>query len=149
MVGAAATGGNADYCGGFMAVIVDSRQGWNAGARSIRWADGDLEATLEPNEAITGCIVGLSAATDVTSLTEQTHSFMFRHTEAGAFADIYERAVLKTTLGGYTEGDVFAIRRIEGVVTYYKNDALEYTSLASSSGRVYLTAALYLAGDRI
>lgn len=130
-------------------MIINQRAGWNAGARSIRWDDGDCEATVEPGTNITGVFLGLSAATDVTSLTEQTHSLHFRHTPVGAFADVYERSVLKSNLGAYVEGDLFKIRRVEGVVTFWKNGSLVYTSLTASSGRVFLTAALYLGGDRI
>lgn len=123
--------------------------GWNAGARSIKWVDGDCEATVEPRVDITDAFIGLSPATDVTSLTEQSHSFRFTHTPVGAFAYVHERSVQKSSLGAYVAGDVFKMRRVEGVVTYWKNGSLVYTSAETSTGRVYLTAALYIAGDRI
>lgn len=129
--------------------IIDYRAGWNAGAHSIRWSDGDCEATFEPRVDVTGAFVGFSAATDVTSLIEQTHSIHIRHTPAGSFADVYERSVLKSNLGAFVEGDVFKIRRVENEVTFWKNGSLVYTSLTSSTGRVFLTAALYLGGDRV
>jgi hypothetical protein len=123
--------------------------GWNAGARSIKFVDGDCEATVTPSASLTDSFFGLSPATDVRSLTEQTHSFRFSHDASGSNAFAYERGVQMQSLGAYNSGDLFAIRRIEGVVTFYKNGALVYTSLTPSTGRRYLACALYMGGDQI
>lgn len=132
-----------------MTTIINRHQGWNAGARSIKRVEGDAELTVEPFDNVTGASVGFSAGTDVTSLIEQTHAFLFTLTPLGGSAAIYERSVLKQTLGAYVEGDLFKIRRVEGEVTYWKNGTLVYTSLTQSTGPAYLAAALYLGGDRV
>lgn len=130
-------------------MALDLHPGWNAGGHSIKFVDGDCEASVSPRLATTDIVVGLSPATDVTSITEQTHGFRFSKSASGQFAYVYESGVQKSALGAYVGTDLFAIRRIEGTVTYYKNSALSYTSATPSTGRRYLAAVIYMGGDKI
>lgn len=134
-----------------MGTIVNFNQGWNAGGRSIKWVDGDAEITFDPNPAeITDVFAGFSAGTDVKAITEQTHSFRFSRTSAGInSATVCERGMLKHSSGAYVDGDLFKIRRVEGVVTFWKNGALIYTSATPSTGRAFLVAAMYMGGDKL
>lgn len=122
----------------------DYNLGWNAGARSIATLPGDGYVEFTVASAV-GVAAGLNGSNQGTGYAEMEHAIFL----SDGKARVYESGVSKYLIGDFAAGDEFKIRRSNGVVTYYQNGALVYTSEVASSGTVFLDAAMYSAGDEI
>jgi hypothetical protein len=125
--------------------VYDYNLGWNAGARSIDFIVGDGYAQFSADESIVGAVAGLASFNSNSGYGDIEHAWMV----VSGIARIYESGALVHSYGGYNDGDVFKILRLAGVVTYYVNDVLVYTSTQESEGALYLDASLYSGGDSI
>ena len=94
--------------------------------QTIASGDGYVEFTA--SETTTQRFIGLSNGNPGTSATEIAFSIKL---SSNSIASVQEHAVYKTEIG-YVTGDVFRIAVVGGVVKYYKNGALFYTSGAGT-----------------
>lgn len=131
--------------------LTDFNLGWNSGARSIKYISGDGSATFQAPGDVLGVVAGLGATLNASGVDVdpdfKTIDFGFYLTRR--IARVYELGVAKISLGAYTDASVFKIQRRFGVVTYYIDGALVYTSATASAGDTFLDAALYSAGDSV
>ncbi len=118
--------------------------GWNAGARTIAslMADGLVE--FEVGQAV-GIVCGLNDVDNDADYLEIDHGFLI---ESGK-ATVIEGGIKKGGYVSYTTGATFSISRINGVVLYYIDGSLLYTSLTPSIGTVFVDCSLYAANDSI
>lgn len=123
--------------------------GWNAGARSIVMELGDCTTTFKPSPDCVGVVVGLSTSDNGPMITDIQHGFYFRRDSVGQVFTVIERGTSKTVPATYSIDDQFHVNRLSGVVTYWKNDTVVYTSDTPSIGPVFLDASLYSTGDRV
>lgn len=116
---------------------------WNSGASSTKVMAGDGELQFKFASNTKYAICGLSEGDLSVGRYESAHGFYA--TNYGPVL-IMEKGQWKVNLGNYTVNDLFAIKRINGVVTYYKNGQLVYTSKRSSGRPLFVDAALYHSG---
>lgn len=123
--------------------------GWNSGARSIAVEPGDCTSTFRPSPNCVGVIVGLATADAGPSINDIQHGFYFRRAFGNQVYTVFENGVSKTAPTVYTHDDQFHVSRLGGVVTYWVNSLVVYTSTVPSSGPVFLDAVLYSTGDSV
>lgn len=112
---------------------------WNAGASSVESipGDGSVEfTTLETNKAK---MAGLNEADGGTGYAEIDFALYLKDTGK---VGVYEGGVSKGSFGAYVAGDVFRINVDAGVVTYYRNGGLLYTSLTAASSPLVFDTSL-------
>lgn len=123
--------------------------GWNAGANSVAQLDGDFHLVTDI-PAVVGVVMGLK-----TSRARQTQTSLIEHGYAfggGATAPLYkvvERGADKTMFTARSLSALFEIRRVAGVVYYYVDSALVYTSTERSYGPKIVNVCLYSSGDEV
>lgn len=139
VAGVAPTAGTAGQTGYFYNL------GWNAGARSNAFFATDGYVQFTALASVAGVIAGLNDTDVDAGYLNINHAFYLTH----GFARVYENGVEKAYLGAYASGATFRIDRKFGVVTYYIDNVLKYTSATSSVGTVFLDASLYSGGDTI
>lgn len=125
-------------------VVQEFGLGWNAGARSIAELAGNGSATFKVPSA-TGAVVGFNDVDEDEGYLNIEHGIYFRRQ---TFQPI-ELGELVGAFATFVDTDTFKIERIGSRVRYFKNDSLVYTSLAPSTGTVFLDASLYSGGDTI
>lgn len=124
--------------------VITNAPGWESGARTIAQFDGDGGFTFSVGQCI-GIVCGLNGINEGVGFQEIDHAFYITN---GKF-QIIENGALQTGLESFLPDVVFKITRIGGVVRYYVDDSLIYTSEASSSGPVFLDCSLYHYMDEI
>jgi RHS repeat-associated protein len=117
---------------------------WDAGAVSVQQiaanADGWLEFTA--SETSLNRMIGFSDQN--TSNHHNTIDYAIYLSSARTLA-IYENGASKASFpASYNIGDMFRIERTAGVVRYYRNDILLYTSLVTSTTLLMADVSLYL-----
>lgn len=123
--------------------------GWNAGANSIDMLDGNVHAVFDV-PAVTGVVIGLKGSRQQVTIPDLVaHGLYF--SSAGTFhaVQVIEGGETKTGAAERALDDVFEIRRLNGVVTYWRNGALLYTSSKVSTGPVLINACMYSTGDAL
>lgn len=133
------------------AVVTEYNLGWTGTARSVDvlLADGRVSFKADTNNV--GAMAGLLEAvyvgrwTALYDYTVMSHSFYIQ----GRTYAIYEKGARRSGDTTFVSGDVFGIRRKNGVVTYTINDAVVFTSSAPSTLPVFLLANLYSGGDYV
>lgn len=123
--------------------------GWNAGARSITSEAGDCTSTFKPSPKCIGIIVGFSTNDTGPSIADIQHGFYFRKNNSIQVYTVYESGQSKTAVASYTDTDVFHVTRTGGVVKYWVNSTVVYTSDTPSLGTVFLDTSLYSSGDSV
>lgn len=123
--------------------------GWTAGANSNARVDGDASLRFLMPAGVVGAMIGFRhdpGQQTRPSLIE--HGFYFQR--AGAdYVQVIELGVTKTTLRPRHTGDLFEVRRVGGVVTYWQNGSLVYQSAQPSVGRILVNTCLYTSGDSV
>lgn len=117
---------------------------FDAGARSVAELTSDGSFTFSVGQA-TGIVCGLNAVDLDADYLEIEHAFYIENGKVR----VVENGVFKTAFSNYTTGAVFKIERIGGVVKYYVDSVLKYTSLLASTGTVFLDCSLFAANDTI
>ena len=124
--------------------------GWNAGADSVDMLTGDVHTVFGVDTTIAGVVVGLKSTRLLPTVPNMTnYAFYFQQVGAATMVQVIERGAAKTDLRSYTSDDVFEVRRSNGVVTYWQNGDLIYTSATRSSGGLVVNACLYASGDSV
>ena len=120
---------------------------WNAGARTLAslgtYENGAF--TFSVGQA-TGIVCGLNSQDNDADYLEIKHGFYIENGQA----KVVEAGAFKTSFSSYTTNtSVFKVERIDGVVRYFIDDVLKYTSLVESTGEVFLDCSLFSANDTI
>lgn len=118
--------------------------GWNAGARTVANLVADGLAQFEVSQA-GGIICGLNDVDTGADYRELDHALWIEWSRV----KVVEGGIEKTGWTSFTLGATFGIERVAGVVRYYADSTLLYTSTIASTGTVFLDCSLYLAGDTI
>lgn len=120
--------------------------GWNAGAssmRSIASGDGFVEFTAA--ETNTSRIAGLTNQTSIDIYWEVDFGIML----AEGLVQIYEAGTFVGSFGGYAAGDHFRVSAVGGVVRYWWNDRLLWTSTRTPQYPLRAATALYSLGATV
>jgi hypothetical protein len=120
--------------------------GWNSGASSIRSLSGDGYLAFSTAENTTNKLCGLSNGDSDQSYADIDFAIDLR--ENGVMW-IYEGGVRLARVGTYVAGDMFKVDVTGGVVTYWKNGALLYTSTATVNFPLVADTALLTNGATI
>lgn len=125
--------------------ILDLNLGWNAGARSVGFLGGGGKADFKMLPSVIGAVVGLNDAGVDAGYINIEHAWYFSH----GIARIFELGAAVFYSGPYVLGDKFTVKRVNGRAKYYKNDVLEYESVALISTAMFLDASLYAGDDSV
>lgn len=136
---------HAEVAGVASQTIIDLNLGWNAGARSKYFFTGGGIATFRVMPTLIGAVVGLNDAGVDPGYTNIDHAWYFSH----GIARIYEDGVEKFYAGTYDGTEVFAVRRLRGIVTYLKDGVTIYTSERLNHAPLFLDASLYSGDDAV
>lgn len=116
--------------------------GWNAGAisdRVIQSGNGDVQATVAAINTLGmfGLSHGNSNAT-YQDIDYALYTYATNHTLL-----VYEGGAYRGSFGSYTVGDVLKVAVANGVVRYYKNGGLLYTSGVAATYPLLVDSSLY------
>ncbi|MFK8038027.1 MAG: T9SS type A sorting domain-containing protein [Crocinitomicaceae bacterium] len=117
-----------------------SGTGWNSGAISNTAVNDNMFARTIVNETNTRRFFGLSDVN--TNASYNTIDFAFYLVNNGAII-IYESGVNRGNFGTYASGDSLVVLANNGVIEYYKNSQLLYTSLVSPTFPMMVDASFY------
>lgn len=126
--------------------VLDADLNWNGSAISFDSfsIDGQIEFKLSTNNV--GSVCGLSLVPDTSSdYLSIKHGFK---SQKDRF-QVYDNGSFRSSNLVFTDDDVFKIERVNGVVSYYLNTTLIYTSNTTSIGELAADASLYAAEDVI
>lgn len=117
---------------------------WNGGAASLRQIRGD--GWLQFDAPVTNLyrMIGFSTDHSGAAYTELTHAIYLRYDGTAVVREYVSGSnVASSPTLSYSAGDRFAIRRENGLVTYYHNGEVFYTSAVSSTGNLRADTAFY------
>lgn len=119
---------------------------WDAGASSTRAiAAGDGFAQASVDDATTYKLFGLNNGdTNATQADPDFALFM-----AGGTLKVYENGILRGNFGTYAIGDVLKVAVASGVVKYYRNGTLLYTSAVTPTYPLLLDTSINSLGGRV
>lgn len=137
-------------------VIVNPNIGWNATARSTDTIaagnDGyvEFEAAPSPAQIVAG-FGDASVPGDNVNPWLATHAFYLTSSAIEVYEPAFGVMSLSTfgALATPSADRVYRIQRVSGIVRYYLDDVLVYTSTTPSTIEVYLDVSLYRAGDYV
>ena len=124
----------------------DPGTSWNAGAVSIAMLPGDGFVQFTSAENTTDKVAGLASGNDGPGFADIDFGVFLRAN--GRFA-VYEAGVNRGGFGRYVAGDVFRVQVVDGVVSYWKNGVLFYTSAVAPSFPLLLDTALRTPGATV
>jgi hypothetical protein len=119
---------------------------WDAGAtstRAIRQGSGYMQVTVESRTGDRA--VGLSNG----NTNSDRADIDFALSLEGGRLRIYEGGIDRGSFGFNTAGDVLSIRVNNGTVTYYRNNALLYTSTQLATYPLLVDTSIYNKGAKI
>ncbi len=127
-------------------VTYDFNLGWNAGAGSVRYFDRHGIARFTVNPGTIGSVTGLARENARRGIYQDIeHGFYVTH----GIARIYEKGIEIAYVGAVASGTELSISRMNNVVRYAIGASVVHQSALQSTGRVFLTAALYAGGDYV
>lgn len=136
-------------------VIVTNITGWNAGSDSELEFDGDLHTVFSVKVPALGVMVGFrpvvrTPLSIVTYPERLTHAIYCTTIGGNGFFSIRENgAQIGSNHVWGAESDVFEIRRVNAMVSYFKNGELIHQSERASHGALLVTSCLYGSGDAV
>lgn len=105
-----------------------SNGSWDADATSVlAAASGDCSVEFRTGQTNGYIMVGLSLSTDDASASYTDIDFAI-YPQSGGILSVYEKGASKGSFGTYAAGDLLKVACESGVVKYYKNGSLIYTS---------------------
>ena len=125
-------------------VVQDFNLGWTGRARSIAAYAGAVEVTFKVPRSSVGVVVGLNTESHSTGYRDIRFAF---YLSRGAVR-ILESGEQQAVLPAQTGGETFKIRRLNGEISYFVNDAL-VRSTPNDAAPMHLDAALYSGGDTV
>ena len=135
-----------------MATVITliNQPAWDADARSIATLPRDGEVTFCTNDCV-GVVCGLSSNNATAGYELMTHGLLIRGDRPSA--TVLESGGGVSPLAAYPwrypNTTVYRITRLQGVVRYYVDQTLIYTSTVPSLGPVFVDCSLYAYGDAI
>jgi hypothetical protein len=138
VVGASATGND----------LVKTAAGtlWDAGASSVEGLAGDGYVEFTTGENTTDKMAGLGNGDSDQGYADI--AFAIRLNGSGSVA-VFEGGVQRGSFGSYRAGDAFRVQVLDGVVTYWRNGLLLYTSAAAASFPLVVDTSLRTPGATI
>ena len=124
----------------------DFQIGWNSGAVSLSPLSGNGEYQFSIPANVVGVVTGL-APTDVQGNYVGIQWGMYFH--SGELQIIENGSFVGYLMLSYNSSDVFSIVVLGGVVTYWQNSSLLYTSTVAPVGALYANAAMFMAADAV
>lgn len=129
---------------------VDRRLGWNAEARSVASHAGDCFTQFTIPANVVGVICGFGEDTPEADPRDILHGFYIYQEAGKQLWRVVESADPKTApVVRVPATDLFRIEKRAGVVRYFFNNRVLYTSLVRSDNEVVVVASLYAAGDGV
>lgn len=129
----------------------DTVREWDAGANSIATEDGDLHVTFNvPVSA--GVKVGFFPDGDRNSADAEAMPnafYVFSGTDGFQYAIVDNGRTVVPKNNQANAQTNYEIRRVGGVVSYYVDDELVYTSSVHSSGPLRVGTTMYRTGDMV
>ena len=125
-------------------IVQDFNLGWTGRARSIAAYAGAVEVTFKVPRSSVGVVVGLNTESHSTGYRDIRFAF---YLSRGAVR-ILESGEQQAVLPAQTGGETFKIRRLNGEISYFVNDAL-VRSTPNDAAPMHLDAALYSGGDTV
>jgi len=116
---------------------------WDAGAISQQSISGDGYVSTVVAETNTHRMIGLGNANVDNHFADIEFAIFLT---ANGTVEVYESGVQKWTGGTYTTGDILKVAVESGVVKYYKNSTLLYTSVVSPTFPLYVDTSLHTQG---
>ena len=113
--------------------------GWDGGAISLNKVSNNGYLEFTASETNKQRMVGLSASYGSSSYTTIQYAV---YLQSNATVGVYESGTNRGNFGTYAAGDVFKVAIESGVVKYYKNGTLFYTSTVIPSLPQYVNASL-------
>ncbi|MFM7016671.1 MAG: LamG-like jellyroll fold domain-containing protein [Bacteroidota bacterium] len=113
--------------------------GWDAGAISLNKVSNNGFMEFTASETNKARMVGLSATYASSSYTTIQYAI---YLQSNATIGIYESGTSRGTFGAYATGDVLRVAIESGVVKYYRNGTLLYTSTVIPSLPLSVNASL-------
>ena len=98
---------------------------WNAGAVSVQTLAGDGFVEFTSDENTTDKQIGLSSGNGGPQHSDIDFAIRLK---ANGAAMVYEGGAALVAIGSYSPGIVFRVQAEDGVVTYWRNGVLKYTS---------------------
>ena len=129
--------------------------GWNAGANSINRLDGNIHTVFQVPPSAAGVVVGFKGdranATDPTAIE---HGLLFSRSGGVCWCRTMESGVVGPIEAGFDDSSwSFELRRVNGVVSYYRSNGgtpiLISRSPTHSLGPKVVNACLYSTGDEV
>jgi hypothetical protein len=118
----------------------DSTQGWTAGASgtsTLSSGNGSVQVTADATT--TGRMIGLTHTESSPSYADISYAIEL---QSGGTIDIYELGQWRASMGTYAVGDVLKVAVQSGVVNYYRNSTLLYSSRVMPSYPLKADASL-------
>ncbi len=119
---------------------------WDAGAISLNKVSNNGYLEFTASETNKARMIGLSASYGGSSYTTIQYAFYLQN---NAVISVYESGTSRGAFGAYAAGDVLRIAIELGVVKYYKNGTLLYTSLVTPSIPLFVNASLSDIGSTV
>lgn len=119
--------------------------GWNAGATSVDTLAADGIYQFGFNAGAVGVVTGFNSNNQGTSYQEIQYGI---YGASGTF-QVMELGMAMTSPTAFVHTDVFSIVRLGGLVMYFQNNTLVYTSTVYSYGTIFVDASLYFGGDEV
>ena len=138
LVGVTASGGNLTKTGMTTA--------WDAGASSVQAMSGDGFLEFTAQETTLRRFAGLNHEDAGPSHTELDYAVFLKH---DATFLVYESGTSRGSFGSYAAGDRFRIAVESGVVKYYRNGALFYTSGVAPAFPLWVDTSFYEPGSTL
>lgn len=130
--------------------IVDPQPGWNASARSVLSISGDAYTQFTVPAGVVGVVCGLSNAHRNSSPGTVTHGFFVYQEGGKQYWRVIESGVYQTAAVLRAPAtDVFRVERRSGVVRYFFNGRVYYTSATPLQGDAIVVACMYSAEDGV
>lgn len=113
---------------------------WNAGASSRRVLRGDGMVEWSKKFDNRRLFLGLSTDDQETGWGELNHALLMRYDHT---LRVYENGTNLGQVDIHDDGDVFRIQRINGQISYFRNETPVYTSLNPTGGDLYIDTSFY------
>lgn len=120
--------------------------GWNAGAVSVETLRSDGFVELTTDENTTAKMAGLSSGDSDQSYQDIDFAI---YLGADGVVAVREAGLARGTFGTYQAGDLFRVQVAAGVVTYWQNGALLYTSSGTPTFPLLVDTSLRTTGATI
>ncbi|MEI6520334.1 MAG: prepilin-type N-terminal cleavage/methylation domain-containing protein [bacterium] len=134
------------YPSGTGSTIMCTTGGWNNGSGSYAFIPANSDGCVQFKSSATAgdFMIGLTDTFTATATNNYTNIKNAMYATSSAVAKVYESGIAKVTTPAspaYTTSSVFTIERKVGVVTYWVDNTLIYTSLTTSTSKLIVVAA--------